>query len=103
MPKPKHQINITEVAGQDLIEIVDYIANDNPSAALKLAEEIEQNILRLEDFPLMGVVPKTRRLTRQGYRILIVDNHLVFYVLLDDGTVEIRRIVSGKRDYNFLF
>jgi len=56
-----------------------------------------------EDFPLMGAVPKNRRLTRQGYRILIVDNYLVFYVLLDNETVEIRRIVSGKRDYKFLF
>ena len=100
---PKHQISITEAAEQDLVEIVDYIANDNLSAALKLAEEIEQNILWLEDFPLMGVIPKSRRLIRQGYRILLVDNFLVFYVLLDDGTIEIRRIVSGKRDYNFLF
>jgi len=100
---PKHQISITEAAERDLVEIVDYIANDNFSAALKLAEEIEQNILWLEDFPLMGVIPKSRRLIRQGYRILIVDNFLVFYVLLDDGTIEIRRIVSGKRDYNFLF
>lgn len=100
---PKHQISITEAAEQDLVEIVDYIANDNPSAALKLAEEIEQNILRLEDFPLMGVVPKNRRLTRQGYRILLVDNYLVFYVLLDNGRIEIRRIISGKRDYDFLF
>jgi len=100
---PKHQISITEAAEKDLVEIVDYIAEDNPSAALKLVEEIEQNISRLEDFPLMGVVPKNRRLTRQGYRILIVDNYLVFYVLLDDGTVEVRRIISGKRDYKFLF
>jgi addiction module RelE/StbE family toxin len=100
---PKHLISITEAAEQDLAEIVDYVANDNPAAALKRAEEIEQNILRLEDFPLMGAVPKNRRLTRQGYRILIVDNYLVFYVLLDNETVEIRRIVSGKRDYKFLF
>lgn len=42
------------------------------------------------DFPLMGVIPINRRLTRQGYRILIVDNYLVFYVLLDNETVEIK-------------
>ena len=37
---PKHLISITEAAEQDLAEIVDYIANDNPAAALKLAENI---------------------------------------------------------------
>lgn len=99
---PKHLISITGAAEQDLSGIVDYIANDNPAAALKLAENIEQNILQLEEFPLIGATPKNRRLTRQGYRILIVDNYLVFYVLLDNETVEIRRIISGKRDYKFL-
>ncbi|SFR08126.1 type II toxin-antitoxin system RelE/ParE family toxin [Desulfoscipio geothermicus] len=77
---PKHLISITEAAEQDLAEIVDYISNDNPAAALKLAENIEQSILQLEDFPLIGAIPKNRRLTRQGYRILIVDSYLVFYV-----------------------
>jgi len=99
---PKHLINITEAAEQDLSEIVDYISNDNPAAALKLAENIEQSILQLEDFPLSGATPKNRRLTRKGYRILIVDSYLVFYVLQDNETVEIRRIISGKRDYKFL-
>lgn len=32
-------INITEAAEQDLAEIVDYIANDNPVAALNVAEK----------------------------------------------------------------
>lgn len=100
---PKNLISITEAAEQDLVEIVDYIANDNPAAAFKLAENIEQSILQLEDFPLIGTTLKNRRLTRQGYRILIVDSYLVFYVLMDNETVEIRRIISGKRDYKFLF
>ena len=99
---PKHLISITEAAEQDLAEIVDYIANDNLAAALELAENIEQSILQLEDFPLIGATPKNRRLTRQGYRILIVGSYLVFYVLSDNETVEIRRIISGKRDYKFL-
>lgn len=99
---PKYPISIIEAAEQDLAQIVDYIANDNPTAALKLAENIERSILQLEDFPLLGATPKNRRLTRQGYRIMIVDSYLVFYVLLDNGTVEIRRMMSGKRDYKFL-
>jgi len=85
---PKNQINITEAAEQDIVEIIDYIAEDNPAAALKLAEKIEKSILRLEDFPLNGVIPKNRRLIRQGYRILIVENYLVFYVLLNNKTIE---------------
>ncbi|MFA5384357.1 MAG: type II toxin-antitoxin system RelE/ParE family toxin [Eubacteriales bacterium] len=84
---PKHQINITAAAEQDLAQIVYYLANDNPTAALKLAEEIERSIIQLEGFPLIGAIPKNQRLTRQGYRVLIVDSYLVFYVTLNNGTV----------------
>ena len=99
---PKHPIRITEAAERDLADIVDYITNNNPAAALKLADKIEQSILQLENFPNMGVTPKNRSLMRKGYRMLIVDSYLVFYVLMDDETVEVRRIISGKREYKFL-
>ena len=103
MPKAKYSINLTEAAEKDLAEIIDYIADENPPAALKLASKIEINILKLEKFPLIDVVPRVRGLARKGYRVLIVDEYLVFYVLADNEMIEIRRILSGKRDYQFLF
>jgi toxin ParE1/3/4 len=103
MPKVKYQINLTEAAEQDLTEIADYIAGENPSAALKLIVRIEKNILKLENFPLIGVVPRIRRLARKGYRILIVDDYLVFYVIVNSEMIEIRRVLSGRRDYQFVF
>ena len=103
MPKAKYWINLTEAAEEDLTEAVDYIADENPAAALKVAIRIEKNILKLEDFPLIGVEPRISRLARKGYRILIVDDYLVSYIIIDNGIIEIRRILSGKRDYQFLF
>lgn len=99
---PKCQVNYTELARQDLIEIVEYISGDNITAAFELADLIEKNIVNLSDFPLIGVVPKNRRLMRKGYRMLIIDNYIVFYVLLNEAVMEVRRIVSSKRNYNFL-
>lgn len=95
---PKHQIKITEIAQQDLFEMVEYIAADSPSAALRLMDEVEQCILQLEDFPMLGVLPKNRRLAMKGYRILIVDDYLVFYDV-DAEIIEVRRILLGKRNY----
>jgi toxin ParE1/3/4 len=102
MPKVKYQINLTEAAEQDLTETADYIAGESPSAALRVIVRIEKNILKLENFPLIGVVPRIRRLARKGYRILIVDDYLIFYII-NNEIIEIRRILSGKRDYQFLF
>jgi len=103
MSKPKYQINITEAAEKDLGDIINYIFADNPTAAFKVATRIEKNILKLENFPLIGIVPRIRHLALKGYRILIVDDYLIFYVISSKEIIEIRRIVSGKRNYQFLF
>ncbi len=99
---PKHSIRILDAAEQDIVSIVEYIATDNLTAALQLAEDIERQILSLEDFPQAGAVPKNRRLARKGYRMLVVGDHLVFYCVIDKNIVEIRRVLSGKRKYAFL-
>jgi len=49
----------------------------------------------------MGVVPKDDRLKRLGYRLLIIENYLVFYVIKFE-TIQIRRIIHGARQYGFL-
>ena len=97
----KYKIEYLPIASRDIIEILEYIKTDNPQAALQLLNELDSNISNLESFPYIGVVLKDFRLNRLGYRMLIVDNYLVFYVVLDD-VIEIRRIIYGKRKYDFL-
>lgn|GEM_PF-5202073 len=70
----------------------------------KLGEAEAQSMagVPLADFPHMSVVPKDMRLKSLNYRMLIIDNYLVFYVVRNQ-IVEIRRILLGKRKYFFLF
>ncbi|EGO62748.1 addiction module toxin, RelE/StbE family protein [Acetonema longum DSM 6540] len=63
-----------------------------------MADEIEQAILTLEEFPYRGANPKNRRLAAKGYKMLIVNDYLAFYVVIGDA-VEIRRIVSSQQNY----
>jgi toxin ParE1/3/4 len=98
---PTYEIRITELAYDDLTSIVDYIASDNPSAALQMADKIEQCILSLKDFPDMGVRLKNRQLANRGYKMLIINDYLVFYVIAAE-VIEIRRIISGRRHYTKL-
>ena len=93
----KHRIEYLPIAVADLDEIFIFVADNSPQAAMELIDRIDTSIAGLESFPEMGLIAKPPRLARKGYRVLIVDDYLVFYVLLDD-IVEIRRIVSGKRN-----
>lgn len=93
----KHRVEYLPIAVADLDDIFIFVADNSPQAAMELIDRIDASIAGLESFPEMGLIAKPPRLARKGYRVLIVDDYLVFYVLQDD-IVEIRRIVSGKRN-----
>ena len=93
----KHRVEYLPIAVADLDDIFIFVADNSPQAAIELIDRIDASIAGLESFPEMGLIAKPPRLARKGYRVLIVDDYLVFYVLQDD-IVEIRRIVSGKRN-----
>lgn len=89
-------------AVRDLEEIVDYVRRDSLERATKLLDKLEAEIGRLARFPRLGVVPRDQHLARKGYRVLIIENYLVFYVA-NRKTVRIRRVIHGARRYEFLF
>ncbi len=97
----KYNVEYLPIAQKDLEEILEYIQTDNPDAALNFLDQIDEAVSQLANFPFMGSIPKDFRLQYLNYRMLVVESYLVFYVVNDD-TVEIQRILHGKRKYNFL-
>ena len=100
MPK-KYKLIYLPIAYNDLDVIVEYILEDNPTAALETVERIQEAIEKLKTFPNIGSIPKDFRLEQLGNRMLIVDDYLVFYVI-DEDVVRIRRILHGSRNYSYL-
>ena len=101
----KYKIVRTDKADEQLREIIFYIAEDSGSVdiALNYLEKIEAAINNLENFPMSGSIPRYSILRKQGYRVLIVERHLVFYKVDDDkGMVIIYAIVDGRREYRNL-
>ena len=101
----KYKIIRTDKADEQLREIIFYIADDSGSTdiALNYLDKIETAIRRLEEFPMSGSIPRYSILRKQGYRVLIVERHLVFYkVNEDEKIVTIYAIVDGRREYRNL-
>jgi toxin ParE1/3/4 len=97
----KYSIRYLSTAEKDIEDIFEYIYQDNPSAANNILDKFDNTISKLASHPLLGIVPNDTRLKRLGYRILIIDNYLVFYVV-KITTIQIRRIIHGARQYKFL-
>lgn len=101
----KYNIVRTDKADEQLREIIFYIADDSGSIdiALNYLDKIEIAINRLEDFPMSGSVPRYSILRKQGYRVLIVERHLIFYKIDENKKgVIIYAIVDGRREYRNL-
>lgn len=101
----KYTIERTDKADEQLRDIIFYIADDSGDVdiALNYLSKVEKAILKLEDFPYSGVEPRYAILRRQGYRVLIVERHLVFYKVDEiKKVVMIYAVFDSKQEYQKL-
>ena len=93
-----YKVRIFPAAEQDLMDIVDYLNTLSADAALRIYDKITEEIAGLSQMPERCPHPKDLALAAKGYRYLIVENYLVFYVVEGD-VVQIQRILYGRRNY----
>ncbi len=97
-----YKLIITELAQNDLDEIVGYIAVQlsNPVAAGNFLNEVEECYNYLRANPFLYAVSNDARLEREGYRKAVINNYiLMFKVNEESKTVIIYRFFYGARDY----
>lgn len=92
----KCAVRYLPVALDDLISIFDWIADDSTANADKFLRKLDQQMRNLENHPSLGRIPRDERLKITGYRVLIIESYLVFYIVRDKK-VEIHRIIHGSR------
>lgn len=79
----------------DLEKIVDYIASDNPKAALAIWDEIESQIERLVAYPHSGRLGRV-----EGTRELVVNRtpFIVGYRVIGDAVL-VLRVLHGAQQW----
>lgn len=97
----KYKVRIYKSARRDLDEMVEYINTLSPVAALNQYDRIVEKIGSLSEMPERCALMKNANLRLKGYRALIVDNYLIFFQIKGD-TVQIHRILFGRRNYEWL-
>ena len=99
MSKRKPRLQRTAQAEEDLIRIWTYIADDNPVAASRLLDILEEKSQALAREPKMGAA---RDNIAPGVRHFPVGKYLILYRVIKGG-VEIVRYVQGMRQLKDLF
>jgi len=97
-----YKVNLTEPAENDLRDIVRYISSqlNAPVSALNMMQALQEAIAKLETTALARPLVRDDRLAAFGYRLLVVKNYIVFYVVNEkEKFVDVDRILYGRRDW----
>ncbi len=94
------EISWSDHARSDLGKIGEFIAKDNPQAALRWIEKLAQSVERLAVLPMSGrMVPEFRR---KELREIIVQNYRIVYRIKPDE-IEIVTVFEGHRSFPAVF
>ena len=88
------RLKFTLLAQQDLLDIGDFIAKDNPAAAGSFVQQLQDRCLSLSENPRTG---SKREELKPNLRSVSQGHYLIFYRPLTDG-IEVIRIIHGARD-----
>ena len=93
----RYALRYLPVAVDDLTSIFDWIAGDSPANAEAFIEKLDQRIGSLKVHPFLGRIPPDDQLKNSGYRVLVINSYLVFYIV-HCKTIEIHRVLHGSRN-----
>lgn len=95
-PGPTPQpFTISQPAADDLVEILDWLAQRSPGAADQVRREIDAALVRLAEFPQLGHIRED--LTDRPYRFWKVYSYLITY-RTDTDPPKVVRVLHGARD-----
>lgn len=87
------QVNRSDEAEREPVEILVNIGRHNPMAADRFADEVERACQRLAQFPGIGAESNE---APAGVRAFAVGNYVLYYRPMDGG-IELLRVLYGGR------
>lgn len=96
--KESFEILWAAVAEKDLLGIVDFIADDDPGAALKILNKIKVGTARLDHSPRRGcIVPELLRQGISRYREIVIKPWRLIY-RIEEKMVYVVSVIDGRRN-----
>ena len=96
-------VNITDIAEQDILSAVKYIADvlKAPIAANNLLDEIERHEEILENTPNIYPYVHDEYLAEKGLRFVMIKKYIIFYTVNENKKeVNVIRFLHSRRDWH---
>ena len=96
-----YNVRISPTAQNDFLEIAEYIKTLPPEEAAMQFDNIVNKAELLVKSPDSCPYARDSQLRLRGYRMLTIDDYIYFFVICE-RTVIVRRILYAKRQYDRL-
>lgn len=94
----RYEVIWSNIAEKDLVEIIEYIATDNPANALRIFKKVRQKASNLYSFPERGrIVPELREQGISQYRELIIPPWRMIY-RISEKTVHVLSVLDSRQN-----
>jgi plasmid stabilization system protein ParE len=99
---PQSKIRILPAAQFDIREIANALAALNPAVSAKFADRYAKVQARLRDFPELAPISRDNQLAESGFRVAVLEYGYLMFYKVQNETVWVHRVISGRRDYGGL-
>ena len=94
----EYEVVWAETAENDLLKIIEYIAEDSPSTALKILDKIKKQVSGLATFPeRCRIVPELHDHGINIYREMVIDPWRILY-RISDSKVFVLSVLDSRRN-----
>lgn len=104
MEQNDYRIEFLSAALHDMTEIISsFIMSGSKNGAVRIKDKMNKAVARVATFPYSGVKVPDDKLSKSGYRMIIVEKYLMFYrVFENEHKVVFYRVLNGARNYPIL-
>lgn len=101
----KYNVEFLHIALNDIDEIIaSYIAFDSKQGAERIKSKFIKAAKQIQQFPYSGIAVPDKKIAKSGFRMIIVENYLMFYkVFENEQKIIFYRVINEKTNYPTLF
>jgi len=96
--KKTYEVEWSKISGKDLVAIIEYIADDNPSRAYEVFQEVKRKASTLRSLPERGrIVPELQDQGITQYRELVIPPWRIIY-RISERKVYVLSVLDSRRN-----
>jgi toxin ParE1/3/4 len=96
--KKTYEVEWSKISEKDLVAIIEYIADDNPSRAYEVFQEVKRKASKLRSLPERGrIVPELQEQGITQYRELVIPPWRIIY-RISENKVYVLSVLDSRRN-----